>query len=251
LQVTSSTGIPHRAARRLGRLTRALLGRAAAPVTNAQADAMTRRFHRLYYDRRPQTWSNTSWLGTKVAKCPLDLWVYQELVQELRPALVIETGTFLGGSALFFASCMDLVDHGRVITIDVEPRPGRPTHPRITYLSGSSTDPSILETVRREAAEGGTVMVVLDSDHTYDHVLAELDAYAPLVTENSYLVVEDTNVNGNPVLPDFGPGPHEAVDAFLERRPPFVRDRTREKFLLTFNPGGWLRRLPETETGSR
>lgn len=232
-------------------MSRGLWRRAAAPVTNAQAAATTRSFHLLYYDRRPQTWSNTSWLGTKVAKCPLDLWVYQELVHELRPSLVIETGTFLGGSALFFASCQDLIDHGRVITIDVEPRPGRPTHPRITYLTGSSTDPSILETVQREAAGGGPVMVVLDSDHAYDHVLAELDAYAPFVTENSYLVVEDTCVNGNPVLPDYGPGPYEAVDTFLERRAPFVRDRTREKFMLTFNPGGWLRRLPATETGSR
>jgi cephalosporin hydroxylase len=248
LQVASSPRLPARAARRLARLSRALGRRAAAPITKPRAEASTRRFHRLYYDRRPQTWSNTSWLGTKVAKCPLDLWVYQELVHELRPALVVETGTFRGGSALFLASCLDLVDHGRVVTIDVEPRPGRPPHPRITYLTGSSTDPSILETVQQDAAAADTVLIVLDSDHSYDHVLAELQAYSPLVTEGSYLVVEDTNVNGHPVLPKFGPGPYEAVETFLESSTAFVRDREREKFMLTFNPGGWLRRLPRTET---
>lgn len=226
---------------------RRLLGRTArrATTTGPRAATTRRRFHRLYYDLRPQTWSDTRWLGVRVAKCPLDLWIYQEILHELRPSLVVETGTFEGGSAFFYASCMDLIGHGRVITIDIELRPDRPEHKRITYLTGSSVDASILEAARG-AAGGGPVMVVLDSDHSYGHVLAELHAYAPLVSEGSYLVVEDTNLNGHPVLRRFGPGPYEAVEEFLRGNTSFVRDREREKFLLTFNPGGWLRRVGST-----
>ena len=87
-------------------------------------------------------------------------------------------------------------------------------------------------------------MVILDSDHSRDHVLAELYAYADLVTPGCYLVVEDTVVNGHPFWPDFGPGPMEAVDAFLSGRPDYEIDTTRERFLLTLNPRGYLRRLP-------
>jgi cephalosporin hydroxylase len=87
------------------------------------------------------------------------------------------------------------------------------------------------------------VLVVLDSDHRRDHVLAELYAYAPLVTPGSYLVVEDTNVNGHPVYEEFGPGPMEAVEDFLKDRDDFAADPTREKLLFTFNPRGWLRKL--------
>jgi cephalosporin hydroxylase len=85
-------------------------------------------------------------------------------------------------------------------------------------------------------------MVILDSDHSCDHVLAELDAYSQLVTEGSYLIVEDTNVNGRPVFPRFGPGPHEAVERFLREGAPFGRDEDCERFFLTFNPGGYLKR---------
>ncbi len=86
-------------------------------------------------------------------------------------------------------------------------------------------------------------MVVLDSDHHRDHVLNELRLYNGLVSPGCYLIVEDTHFNGHPILPKFGPGPFEAVDEFLRTNTAFVRDRTRERFLLTFNPGGYLKRL--------
>jgi cephalosporin hydroxylase len=86
-------------------------------------------------------------------------------------------------------------------------------------------------------------MVVLDSDHSHAHVAAEIAAYSSLVTPGCYLVVEDTNVNGNPVLPEWGPGPMEAVDEFLDDTQLFARDPAREKFMMTFNPGGYLRRV--------
>jgi cephalosporin hydroxylase len=212
---------------------------------NEDERAVVDRFHRLYYDAMDRTWKDTYWRGVRTAKCPMDMWIYQEILWETRPDLVIECGTAWGGSALFFASMMDLLGAGSVVTIDIagdEEIPGRPSHPRIAYLQGSSTDPAILATVRERAAGARRVMVVLDSDHSFAHVSAELEHYAPLVTPGDYLVVEDTNVNGRPVVPDFGPGPGEAVEAFLSASAAFDRDAAREKFFMTFNPGGYLRK---------
>lgn len=197
-------------------------------------------FHRLYYDS--SVWMHTYWLGVLAQKCPLDLWVYQEILHESRPDLIVETGTYAGGSALYLASVCDLLGVGRVLSIDVEARDDRPRHARITYLTGSSIDPAIVAEVRRRIDPAERVMVILDSDHSQAHVEAELAAYAPLVTVGSYLVVEDTNVNGHPVLPAFGPGPMEAVRGFVAAHPEFTVDRGREKLLMGFNPGGWLRR---------
>ena len=115
-------------------------------------------------------WLATFWLGRHVYKCPTDLWIYQELLHVTRPDLIIETGTFSGGSALFLASMCDLLDEGRIITIDIEPQPDLPEHPRIKYLKGSSVAPEILEQVRAEASAADGVMVILDSDHSRDHV---------------------------------------------------------------------------------
>jgi cephalosporin hydroxylase len=215
----------------------------------ADASSLIDQFHRLYYESREQTWGNTFWLGQRVLKCPLDLWSYQEILHELRPELIIETGTYQGGSALFLASICDLLGQGNVLTIDVDRRDDRPRHPRIVYLTGSSTSNAILRQVRHRAKGTAPVLVILDSGHAKDHVLAELHAYAPLVTPGSYLVVEDTNLNGHPVDSDHGPGPAEAVAEFLERNDAFARDESKEKFLLTFNPGGFLEKR-ETATCS-
>lgn len=200
-----------------------------------------RKFHQLYYDQRERTWTNTKWLGVNVLKNPFDLWVYQELIYELKPDLVVECGTWTGGSALYFASMCDLVGCGRVMTIDLEDR-GRPSHPRIEYVTGSTVAPTTVSAVRAAARGARCVLVVLDSDHSCQHVLEEMRIYADVVTPGSYLVVEDGNINGHPVLPDFGPGPTEAIKQFLRERRDFAVDESREKFFMTFNPRGYLRR---------
>jgi cephalosporin hydroxylase len=204
--------------------------------------ARTDAFHELYYGARDRTWKNTFWFGTSAAKCPLDLWVYQEIICEKRPDLIIETGTAAGGSALFLAGICDLLGHGRVVTIDVAQRDGLPTHPRITYLSGSSTAPAIVERVRQLIPAGATVMAILDSDHRKAHVDEELRTYGELISPGHYLIVEDTNVNGHPVRPGFGAGPMEAVEEFLLTDSRYEVDSEREKFFMTFNPRGYLRR---------
>lgn len=205
--------------------------------------ALTRDFHVLYYGNRWRTWRNTFFLGVPVYKCPLDLWIYQEIIHELKPDLLIECGTAQGGSALFFASLCELVGRGRVISIDISRTPDGPRHPRLEYLVGSSTSHEVIRAVQQAASQRTCVMVVLDSSHEKEHVLAELRLYSPLVTKGSYLIVEDTNLNGHPVRSDFGPGPMEAVQEFLAETDAFVIDTTKEKFHLTFNPHGYLKRV--------
>jgi cephalosporin hydroxylase len=208
------------------------------------------RFNQLYYaeGRAGGTWHRTEWLGVTTWKCPLDLWVYQELLHRLRPDLIIETGTAYGGSALYLAGVCEALGKGQVVSVDIDPQPGLPSHRRAEFVRGSSTDPGIVAGLAARAAAAETVLVILDADHSAKHVRAELDAYGPLVTPGSYLIVEDTNVNGHPAYPEHGPGPYEAVEAFLAELGPdspigFERDPDCEKFHLTFNPGGWLRRV--------
>ncbi len=112
----------------------------------------------------------------------------------------------------------------------------------MTYLTGSSVADSMVSHIRTLVVDSAPVMVILDSDHSRDHVPRELERYAPFVTRGSYLIVEDTNLNGHPVFDDHGPGPMEALEAFLGRHPEFAHDKSMDKFLLSFNPMGFLKR---------
>ena len=198
------------------------------------------RAHDVFY--LSDAWTRATWFGAQALKNPLDLWVYQEILHDTRPEVIVETGTYRGGSALFLAMMCDLADEGEVLSIDIEPlRDDYPQHPRITYLAGrSSTDRGVLDEVRARTA-GRRTFVVLDSDHSQEHVEAELDAYSPLVPTGCYVVAEDSNIGR--IRRDLMPGPREAVEAFLARTDEFEIDREREKFLITFNPSGYLRRV--------
>jgi cephalosporin hydroxylase len=236
-------GMKHRAKTLHGMISRGIYRAAVSTKTDQE---IVDRFHLHYYDSGPVfggTWTNTKWLGVPILKCPLDLWIYQEMIYELKPDWIIECGTAAGGSALYLASLFDLVGKGKIVSIDIEAR-ARPTHPRITYLTGSSTAPDIIDKVKALVRDSKQTIVLLDSDHSKKHVLDELRTYYALVTPGSYMVVEDTNVNGHPVQPDFGPGPMEALEEFLRENKNFVIDKTKEKLLLTFNPKGYLKRIP-------
>lgn len=206
---------------------------------------IAKHFNRAYYYDYEHSMFTNRWLGYRCLKYPTDMWSYQELMAQIRPAVVVETGTFHGGSALFLANVMDALDHGRVISVDIEARDGRPEHPRISYVTGSSVDPEIVAEVRRLIAAEGPVMVILDSDHACAHVRAEMEIYSELVELGSYMVVEDTNVNGHPVYAQHGPGPMEAVRQFLDARSDFRPDVRAERAMLTANPDGYLRRVAE------
>lgn len=199
------------------------------------------KFHQTYHDN---WWASavrkTFWLGQPLLKTPFDLWVFQEIVHERAPDLVIETGTWQGGTAFYCASLFDLMDKGRVVTVDIKKFP-TPEHGRIEYLIGSSTAPEIINQIRERIRPGERVMVTLDSDHSREHVLSEMRLYSRFVTPGDYMVVEDTHLNGRPVR--LGDGdPWAAVQDFLAENDDFVVDTSREKFGMSWNRGGWLKR---------
>jgi cephalosporin hydroxylase len=198
-------------------------------------------FDRVYYADR--AFSRLTWRGVPTIKYPTDLLVYAELLWQVRPQIVVETGTYMGGTALFLADHLDLIGDGLVVTIDVNDwstRTGLPQHDRIEYVRGSSTSPAVVAAVH-SIVGAQTCLVVLDSAHSCEHVLAELDAYSPLVSVGSYLIVEDTNVHD--VQESYPPGPDDAVAKWLPDHPEFVVDEQCEKLLLTAAPGGFLRRV--------
>jgi cephalosporin hydroxylase len=204
------------------------------------------KFQTVYYNS--SVWMNTRWLGIPSEQAPTDNWSMQEIISEIRPDYIIEAGTANGGTTLFYASVLSFVNStGKVITIDVAPHVEKASKfplwgQSVEMIAGSSVDPKVTDHIAQEVA-GKKVLVTLDSLHTRDHVLKELQIYSKLVTPGSYLVVQDTNINGHPVNPQWGPGPWEAVQDFLKTNDNFVVDHSREKFMLTFYPGGWLKRV--------
>ena len=215
-----------------------------SPLNNEE-QAIVEAFHKLYYEQRIEGRETVllRWFGHRILKCPFDIWTYQELIFETQPEIIVECGTRYGGGALYLASLLDLRGGpGEVVTIDIEPVERRPVHPRIRYLTGSTLDAGIVGQVRA-AATGKRTMVILDSDHSAAQVAAELKIYPAFVSPDCYLIVDDTNIGGHPVLPEHGPGPMEALDAWYPTQLDFVIDPSRERFMLSLNPRGFLRRV--------
>ena len=213
------------------------------PPAKWVATSLKNGFENMIYNRH--LWEDETWLGVPVLKYPNDLIVYQEIIYEIKPDVILDIGTYKGGSALYFATILDLIGKpsSRVISVDIMRFGPLPKNPRITYLLGSSISEAILQQIKASIRPGETVMAFLDSDHHKDHVLNEIRAYSQIVTKGSYLVVEDSNINGHPVRASWGPGPMEAIHEFLKDNPGFQIDKSREKFLLTVAPDGFLRKL--------
>jgi cephalosporin hydroxylase len=199
---------------------------------------------------------NFSWLGRPVIQYPQDLIALQEIIWSERPQLIVETGVAHGGSAIFFASMLELLGGDRdVLAIDVDIRPlnraaieSHPLSKRITLIEGSSTDEAVLAQVKQSAQGRSGVLVVLDSNHTHEHVLRELELYSPFVRLGGHLVVLDTIIENLPeaTLGDRpwkkGNNPMTAVQEFLRRNDRFAIDKLREaKLLISVAPSGYLR----------
>ncbi len=190
---------------------------------------------------RSGEWHRTAWLGKWTHRPPTDLFVYQELICRVRPDWIVETRTGAGGRALFLASICDLIDHGQVLSIDSYPLAKRPDHRRITYLRGDPGAERTAAQAREIVGKQPRALVILGGA-AGAQVKAAFRNYAPLVPRGSYVVVEDTILEGNPVWPDFGAGPAKPVNEVVEEGE-FVRDLSLERFALTFNVGGFLKRV--------
>lgn len=206
------------------------------------APLINRCFHE-HLLRHTDDYVRSTWMGYLIRQPVLDLWVIQETLCDLKPDVLIESGTNLGGSAMFYAHLFDVLGHGRVISIDVD-RLHDLSHPRVQFLIGSSTAPEIIAEVRRQLdASAKTVMVILDSDHSSAHVSEELKLYAPLVSPNSYCLVQDGVIDRMWFFRKFRPGPLGAIRDFLKNNHDFIVDEDKcNRFLVTHHPMGWLKR---------
>lgn len=202
---------------------------------------------------------NFRWLGRPMIQYPHDILIMQELIWDVQPDVIIETGIAHGGSLIFNASMMMLMGkpEGLVIGVDIDIRAhnraaieAHPLSKQTRMIEGSSIDPAVIEKVKALIPQGAKVMLILDSLHTHDHVLAELNAYAPLVSMGSYAVVQDTHVED---LPDelwanrpwsHGNSPLTAAKAYLETNPNFVVDPTyQNQAVITCARDGFLKRI--------
>ena len=216
-------------------------------LLNSKAKSVVEKFNDFYYSRGAE---DLNWAGVPMIKNPCDLWMVVELFQKLRPSVIIETGTHCGGSASFYADILNSLGiESEVITIDINPKWNfDPKSKKIHSIVGYSTEQKIFLKVKKLTEDilrkqPGNVMVLLDSDHSEKNVLAELNLYSSLVSIGSYIIVEDTNLNGHPSSPSYGPGPYEAVEKFMQTNNFFEKDLSCQKFLLTYNPQGWLKRV--------
>ena len=202
---------------------------------------------------------NFSWMGRPIIQYPQDMIAMQEIIWKIQPDLIIETGIAHGGSLIYYASLLELIGKGEVLGIDIDIRDhnkaaieNHSMYKRIKMIQGSSIDPGIVARVKEHTVGKETILVVLDSNHTHDHVLAELQMYAPFVSLNSYVVVYDTIVEKLPdnYLPGhvrpwgIGDNPLTAVLSFIEENQQFEIDKSiNNKLLISVAPDGYLKRI--------
>jgi len=200
------------------------------PLGQVLADMQTRIVNHSHY------------FGVKTLKNPLDFWIYREMIFEHRPDVIVEIGTFNGGSALAFAHILDVLDHGQVISIDLDhahvPKHIR-FHPRITLLEGDACQ--MLEEVKTRLPDDPRILLFEDSAHTYANTLNIMKAYRTFIQPGDYMVIEDTICHHGL---NEGPSPcgFEAVEDFLKFDRSFELDRQKENFGITWNPNGFVRR---------
>lgn len=208
-----------------------------SPTLSPEQQQTLEDFRKVWHGRKGGVFSN-QFMGVQTLQNPFDVWITLEIFWEVKPEVVVECGTFHGGSAMLWAMFLEHIEpDSRVVTIDIEDQrePDAKTFDiaqrKVDFLLGSSTDPKIVEDVAKRV-KGKRTVVILDSLHTTEHVLDELRAYAPFVQKGSYIIVQDTPV-----------GPDKAIEQFLAENDDFVVDTSRERLLITNNQGGFLKRV--------
>tara|TARA_X000001036_G_C20511025_1_gene738084 strand:- start:56 stop:805 length:750 start_codon:yes stop_codon:yes gene_type:complete len=232
-------------------------------LNNKNNDSIQKAAHSFNVESiKPKYVYNFSWMGRPIIQYPQDIVAMQEIIWDVKPDLIIEAGIAHGGSLICYASILELLSisglgDGQVIGIDIDIRKhnrqeieAHPMYKRIEMVEGSSVDANIIELVKDKAKDKNKVLVVLDSNHTHEHVLKELNAYAPLVSVGSYCVVFDTIIGDMPdnAYPDrpWGPGdnPKTATMEFIENNSQFEIDMSvKNKLLITSNGDGYLKKI--------
>jgi cephalosporin hydroxylase len=225
---------------------------------NGENEALRAAAHAFNVESNKAKYSyNFTWMGRPIIQYPQDIIAMQEIIWEIKPDLIIETGIAHGGSIVYYASLLELIGKGEVLGIDIDIRKHNrekieqhSMYKRIHMLEGSSVSEEIIKKVEPFAKDKKSVMVCLDSNHTHEHVLSELKLYSPFVTLGSYLVVFDTIVEDLPerYLPgrfwSIGNNPKTAVHEFLKTHGEFIIDKSIDnKLLISVNPEGYLKRI--------
>jgi len=204
-----------------------------------------------------------TWLGIPIIQYAEDVVMMQELIWKIRPDMIVETGVAHGGSAILYSSILELIGKGKVIGVDIEIRKynrvainSHPMSKRITLIEGSSVDEDIVKEVNRMIKRSDKVLVVLDSNHSYEHVLREMELYSPFVTPDSYLVAMDGAQGMVWDIPRGKPewksdNPLRAIEDFVKKHNDFVVDDYYTRLRITSNPRAFLRRNVPEETGGK
>lgn len=205
-----------------------------------------------YHQREVHT-KQCHWLGHRALKNPMDAWIYQEIISETTPDLVIEIGNKNGGSTLYLAGICELLGHGQVLAIDIDHSEFDSFHPRIELITGDCGDETLVADVRRRCL-GKKVLIIHDADHSADTVLRDLRNFTPMVSLGSYMIIEDSIIGlpgfsrdidhpvGQFLIPRKGT-PLQAINKFINENPNFSIDQSRERYYLTHNYRGFLRRV--------
>lgn len=202
----------------------------------------------LIMEWQNQLLNNNKYFGIPTYKIPLDFWVYQEIIYEVKPDVIIEIGNFKGGSTLALAHLLDnmQLDDSKILALDINHSlidNKVIEHKKIKLITGNAVN--LLEEVRNNIKDTDKVLIIEDSSHTYENTLEILKLYSTLVTKDSYFIVEDsiisTGLEVNYIK--HGGGPYRAINEFISQNNTFIVDRSREKFIVTWNPKGFLKKI--------
>jgi cephalosporin hydroxylase len=199
----------------------------------------------LVYHQTDVVFGGCHWMGARAHKNPMDAWIYQEILFEVKPDVVVEIGSAYGGTTLYLSHMLDLIGAGTVVSVDIDRTHFSVKHPRIVEVTGDSGAAEVVARVG-ELCRGKRTLVIHDGDHAMAPVLRDLRAYGPLVSVGSYLIVEDGVMDlfrPGDGIGTVAPGPLPAIETFVGEHPEFETDMTRERYLMTYNPRGFLKRV--------
>ncbi|MHB8628328.1 MAG: CmcI family methyltransferase [Aggregatilineales bacterium] len=199
----------------------------------------------LLYHQQGIVFEKCTWMGARALKNPLDAWIYQEIIYEVKPDVIVEIGSAYGGSALFLAHMLDLIGTGIVISVDITRELFNVKHDRIVLVTGDSSSAEVVAQVA-DLCRDKRVLVIHDGSHVKEDVLKDLQHYSKCVNVGSYIIVEDGIVDlfsPRTALGRMYDGPLLATEQFLKEQPNFEVDSERERYILTYNPKGFLKRV--------